>query len=110
MLGGLYGDFPTPSSTRDDNSATTFAANVWSSSAKMAPPTLRKPFPHLQTILRPQQSKPKPSKSANTQFVTNENINPNPNMTLFLLTLVGIAISVIEEYYHARSNSYEDYR
>ncbi|KAG2304031.1 hypothetical protein Bca52824_032682 [Brassica carinata] len=56
MLGGLYGDLPPPS---DDDKPS--GNSVWSSSTKMAPPTLRKPpaFAPTQTILRP-QNKPKP--------------------------------------------------
>ncbi|CDY12060.1 BnaC03g59760D [Brassica napus] len=58
MLGGLYGDLPPPS---DDDKPTGNSSSVWSSSTKMAPPTLRKPpaFAPTQTIIRP-QNKPKP--------------------------------------------------
>nr|VDD06134.1 unnamed protein product [Brassica rapa] len=59
MLGGLYGDLPPPSD--DDKPTGNSSSSVWSSSTKMAPPTLRKPpaFAPTQTIIRP-QSKPKP--------------------------------------------------
>lgn len=44
MLGGLYGDLPPPSSTDDENrTPNKNSSNVWSSSHKMAPSTLRKP-------------------------------------------------------------------
>ncbi|KAJ1393905.1 G-patch domain [Sesbania bispinosa] len=57
MLGGLYGDLPPPSSSEEEKPTT----NVWSSSTKMAPATLRKPasiFQPPQTVLR-SQNKPK---------------------------------------------------
>ncbi|KAL0321399.1 UNVERIFIED_CONTAM: DNA-damage-repair/toleration protein, chloroplastic [Sesamum radiatum] len=116
MLGGLYGDLPPPSSTADESSTNTSASNVWSSSAKMAPPTLRKPFPPPQTILRPQHAKPKPSQhSAVSKHTTiiqptaDENRNPNPGST-FQPALVGLTSSVVEEYDPARPNDYEEYR
>ncbi|KAL0290326.1 UNVERIFIED_CONTAM: DNA-damage-repair/toleration protein, chloroplastic [Sesamum calycinum] len=83
MLGGLYGDLPPPSSTADESSTTTSASNVWSSSAKMAPPTLRKPFPLLKPSSGPNMPSPNPR-------------NPRP--------------SVVEEYDPARPNDYEEYR
>ncbi|PHU25829.1 DNA-damage-repair/toleration protein, chloroplastic [Capsicum chinense] len=110
MLGGLYGDLPPPSSSGDDDkppNATT--ANIWSSSAKMAPSALRKPFAPPQTLLRP-QPKPKPQPSSAQK--PNENTNPNPNFaaTSFQPALVAVTSSVLEEYDPARPNDYEDYR
>ncbi|XP_075486887.1 LOW QUALITY PROTEIN: DNA-damage-repair/toleration protein 111 [Primulina tabacum] len=106
MLGGLYGDLPPPSSTSDDSST----SNVWSSSAKMAPPTLRKPFATPQTILRSQPPKPKPTHPSNvarsaaaTQPVT------DPGTAWFQPALVGLTSSVMEEYDPSRPNDYEDY-
>ncbi|KAK1303597.1 hypothetical protein QJS10_CPB11g01774 [Acorus calamus] len=46
MLGGLYGDLPPPSSASsndEDQQRSSSNSTVWSSSVKMAPPTLRKP-------------------------------------------------------------------
>ncbi|EPS64709.1 hypothetical protein M569_10070 [Genlisea aurea] len=116
MLGGLYGDLPPPSSSTDDNS-TTSTTNVWSSSVKMAPPTLRKPFPPPQTILRPQSVRPKPAISAavsksisSSNSQSDENRNPNPSSAASLQpALVGVTSSVLEEYDPARPNDYEEY-
>ncbi|PIN07330.1 mRNA splicing factor [Handroanthus impetiginosus] len=116
MLGGLYGDLPPPSSATDDSSTTTSTTNVWSSSVKMAPPTLRKPFPPPQTILRPQHAKPKQSQptsvskhTTTAQATADENTNPNPSTASFQPALVGVTSSVVEEYDPARPNDYEDY-
>ncbi|CAI9089645.1 OLC1v1024257C1 [Oldenlandia corymbosa var. corymbosa] len=112
MLGGLYGDLPPPSSAGDDDKSTsTSTANVWSSTTKLAPPTLRKPFPPPQTILKT-QPRPKPQ----PQFVSkpvsaDENTNPNPNKDVaFQPALVGVTSSVIEEYDPSKPNDYEEYR
>lgn len=81
----------------------------------MAPPTLRKPFPPPQTILRPQHAKPKPVQAAAvsktiTQPTADENRNPNPTTTSFQPALVGVTSSVVEEYDPSRPNDYEEYR
>ncbi|KAL2515798.1 Uncharacterized protein Fot_29769 [Forsythia ovata] len=52
----------------------------------------------LPDHIQPQQSKPKPSKRAKTQFINNENTNLNPNAALFHPALVGVTSPVIEEY------------
>ncbi|VFR03054.1 unnamed protein product [Cuscuta campestris] len=112
MVGGLFGDLPPPSSSteQDEKSA---AGSVWSSStAKMAPSALRKPFAAPHTALRPQTLlKPKPPKPDPNQ--TNENTNPNPNShppASFQPALVAITSTVLDEYDPARPNDYEEYR
>ncbi|XP_076939549.1 DNA-damage-repair/toleration protein 111-like [Bidens hawaiensis] len=106
MLGGLYGDLPPPSSTDDDSNATTKpsnpSSNVWSSSVKMAPPTLRKPSSlssssHPKTLIKP-KSRPPPVLDSTT---------PNTNPT-FQPALVAVPSSVVEEYDPARPNDYEE--
>ncbi|KAH0915892.1 hypothetical protein HID58_030338 [Brassica napus] len=110
MLGGLYGDLPPPSD--DDKPTGNSSSSVWSSSTKMAPPTLRKPpaFAPTQAIIRPQskpkplpsQYKPPPPSSSSSQSI----LTPAASQP----ALVGLTSSVIEEYDPARPNDYEDYR
>lgn len=109
MLGGLYGDLPPPSSSAEDDKPTA-TTNVWSSTSKLAPPTLRKPFAPPQTILKT-QTKPKPQSVPKATL--DENNNPNPNIispAVFQPALVGVTSSVVEEYDPARPNDYEEYR
>ncbi|XP_042420848.1 DNA-damage-repair/toleration protein DRT111, chloroplastic-like [Zingiber officinale] len=116
MLGGLYGDLPPPAAADEERSN---SSSVWSSSGKMAPPTLRKQstvFSPPQSILRNQQlqikakssitPQPRPL-SASTPPSLLENDTKGP---AFQPALVGVTSTVIEEYDPARPNDYEEYR
>ncbi|KAI0498859.1 hypothetical protein KFK09_019757 [Dendrobium nobile] len=118
MLGGLYGDLPPPSSknaAEEEKSSN----SVWSSSAKMAPPTLRKtpsllPSPH--SVLKNQQSQTKPKNPLPAQSKSSASTVPSPlpdsdtKISSFQPALVGVTSTVVDEYDPARPNDYEEYR
>lgn len=112
MLGGLYGDLPPPS----DEDKPSSNSSVWSSSAKMAPATLRKPssvFPPPQTVLKALNKPKAPSSSSgvHTKAVVSAAVAPLPSEEVTVQpALVGVTSTVVEEYDPARPNDYEDYR
>lgn len=111
MLGGLYGDLPPPSSAEEERSTN---STVWSSSAKMAPPALRKPsvFAPPPSVLRSQQSqkpkpaapKPAPAPAARDDGGARSRSLPEQP------ALVAVTSNVVEEYDPVRPNDYEEYR
>ncbi|PSS28963.1 DNA-damage-repair/toleration protein [Actinidia chinensis var. chinensis] len=107
MLGGLYGDLPPPSST-DEDRTTINSSTVWSSSAKMAPSTLRKPaFAPPQTVLK---TPLKLKKAVSSPGPPAAMVDDGGRTPAFEPALVGVTSTVVEEYDPARPNDYEEYR
>ncbi|KAK8969722.1 hypothetical protein KSP40_PGU008861 [Platanthera guangdongensis] len=112
MLGGLYGDLPPPSSKSSADEEKS-SKSVWSSSAKMAPPTLRKTpsvLPSPQSLLKSQLTQIK-----NKTPITPQSKGPYSNADIdtrssFQPALVAATSSVLDEYDPARPNDYEEYR
>ncbi|XXG85210.1 hypothetical protein AAC387_Pa11g0334 [Persea americana] len=116
MLGGLYGDLPPPSSAEEERSSN---SAVWSSSAKMAPTTLRKPasvFASPPSVLKTTQNKPKTQVTPQAKPLISSSVLPaslpddGVRSPSFQPALVGVTSTVVEEYDPARPNDYEEYR
>ncbi|PKA62174.1 DNA-damage-repair/toleration protein DRT111, chloroplastic [Apostasia shenzhenica] len=118
MLGGLYGDLPPPSSSHSAEEEKS-SNSVWSSSAKMAPSTLRKPssvFASPHSVLKNQQSQNKaktplpPQSKASSSTMSPPRPDNDSKSSSFQPALVAFTSTVVEEYDPARPNDYEDYR